>query len=153
MSERGRLLVGGLMVLGLAGLVILAGSSGDGTKPASTTAGSNPVPAAAAALEAWGRFAVNGDLDELAASFHNEGPQYRLLATEAADLAVSPRGDPPYRFDIAVVEVRAGLGTEQVVRAEVTMSRSGESTKSFKWDLVMRPIDEGWVLWTVEEWP
>ena len=155
MSERGRLLVGSVLVLGLAGLVTLAGSREPEDRPepvASTTVGRDPVRAAEAALADWGRFAVSGDLDAISASFDPAGPQYQLLTIEAGALSASGRGDPPYAFTMEVVEVKAGEGEEQVVRAEVTMSRPGESSQQFNWDLVMRPIGGRWLLWTVEEW-
>jgi len=157
-SERGRLLVGGVMVLGLAGLVTLAGSREPDDRPepaSSTTVDRDPVQAAAAALADWGRFAVSGDLDAISASsasFDPAGPQYQLLTIEAGALSASGRGDPPYAFTVEVVEVRAGEGEEQVVRAEVTMSRPGESIRRFNWDLVMRQVAGRWLLWTVEEW-
>jgi len=154
-SERGRLLVGGVMVLGLAGLVTLAGSREPDDRPepaSSTTVDRDPVQAAEAALADWGRFAVSGDLDAISASFDPAGPQYQLLTIEAGALSASGRGDPPYAFTVEVVEVRAGEGEEQVVRAEVTMSRPGESIRRFNWDLVMRQVAGRWLLWTVEEW-
>ena len=110
------------------------------------------LSAARHALWAWGRFAVSGDVAELTDNFHPDGPQYELLVEEASRLADRRLGNPPYQFLIVNPEIII-RHNEQIVRANVEMSRRGEATQRFHWDVVMRWVDDAWMLWTVEETP
>ena len=110
------------------------------------------LEAAQQALDAWGRFAVTGDLEELDGHFHPDGPQHAQLRNEAPAVRARADGGPPYEFQIedATVEVYDSRHTR--LRADVTLTRPSEAARSYKWRLELAPgPDGGWKLWTVSD--
>jgi hypothetical protein len=100
------------------------------------------------ALDAWGRFAVSGELGLLEGHFDPAGPQYRQLASESERLAANPIGDPPYGFALAAEEVR-GSGSTVFVVGGVTVTRPGEPEQTLRWSIEMHLIGDRWQIWTV----
>lgn len=103
------------------------------------------------ALEAWGRFAVSGDLAEVAGLFAAGGPQFRRFETEAAAFAAAPLGPPPYRYEMigpTVVEIGAA---ERMVQGSVVVSRPDEPQQTFHWSLLLRWMPDAgrWQVWSV----
>ena len=131
------------------------GSESTSTEPTSTAAPTTTViappaeVAARAALEDWAHFATSGELDTLGDTFEVAGPQFAQLAGDD----ISPVAGPPYRFDATVGPTSAGSRVgEQVVMADVVVSRPGETDQSFSWEIVMRQgADQSWRLWTVRD--
>ena len=82
-------------------------------------------------------------------TFDAGGPQFAQLAGEE----VSPVAGPPYRFDATRRPyLPGGRAGEQVVMADVVVSRPGEADQSFSWEIVMRQgADQSWRLWTVRD--
>lgn len=109
------------------------------------------VTAVEEGLAAWGRFAVSGDLDVLEPWFDNEGPQYGLLAAEAARLAASPLGLPEYSVTMSAPQVGEVHHGEASVEGRVVFARTGEPSQSFWWSVLVRRSKVGWRIWTVEE--
>jgi hypothetical protein len=135
-SERARLSLALCVVLGLAVGWYALGRSGGGD---SREIGGE-LAAAEAALEAWGRWAGDGDLAHLDQTFA-DGPQLAQLHTE--DPAIMP--GLPYRFDLVDATVpQAGL-----VRGTVLLTRPGEREQRFHWDIELVQVDGKWRLWTV----
>lgn len=110
----------------------------------------DPVDVAAEGLQAWGRFAVSGDLETLAAWFSTRGPQWARFEQEAPALLADPLGDPPYRVVFDPLETVTHAGRARVV-AEVTFVRTGEPSQAFDWEILLRREDGRWRIWTVEE--
>jgi hypothetical protein len=110
------------------------------------------VESARAALAAWGRFAASGDLATLAGYFDPDGPQYRLLANEAANGAARlGRGDP-YNVTVTNAKVIAQTATEAVLSASAVWERPGEASQTFRWELVLRLEDaDHWLVWTLRD--
>ncbi|MFP3914154.1 MAG: hypothetical protein ACLFWM_04715 [Actinomycetota bacterium] len=101
-------------------------------------------------MEAWGRFAVAGDLGEVAPWFSPEGPQWRQFQAEAPALSDHPLGDPPYTVTVAdLVLSREDPRTR--VEATVTFVRTGEPSQTFRWVVVLVGEGEDRAIWTVEE--
>ncbi len=123
----------------------------------SGTAAEDPaVTGARQALQAWGTFAVTGDLSKLDAAFSKEGPQYRQLQNEVARLRTQHAAPPPYQFKLTNQSVLQAPQGMRVVRGVVTLSHPGERARSFRWDIYMRqePSPGGrWRLWTVTNSP
>lgn len=114
-----------------------------------------PLEPAQQALDAWGRFAVTGDLEELDGHFHPDGPQYAQLRDEAPDVRARGDGGFPYSFGIEDASIEdASVDTLHAGRAllhvEVALNRPGEPTRLLRWelDLVHEP-HHGWRVWTV----
>ena len=108
--------------------------------------------AARAALDAWARFASTGDLDQLRDTFDPAGPQLARLTSEAPALRSRPLTDDPYTFSATVLSVGAGPNRdEQLVAADVVVSRPGETDQRFAWELVLRRSGGSWLLWTVND--
>jgi alkylhydroperoxidase family enzyme len=121
-----------------------------GTGEAATAAA--PVEQAQRALDAWARFASTGDLNQLGDTFDRSGPQFARLSAEATAMRAATLNGAPYAFSATVVGVSAGDGhDEQVVAAELVLSRPGETDQNFAWDLVLRRSGGQWRLWTVRE--
>lgn len=100
-------------------------------------------------LAAWGRFAVTGDLDRVAPWFSQEGPQWERFESEAPELSADPLGEPPYEVMVDVGDMTGDAG-EMRVNVRVTFVRTGESSQTFRWRVVLRDEDDGWRIWTVE---
>ena len=114
------------------------------------------VAAAQSALTAWGKFAVSGDLSELDDTFWKQGPQYKRLATEVPGIRKRNAGPPPYQFTLTPRRLLPGPAGQRVVRGSVRMSRPGEPTQSFSWDIYMQRVPGAghpWRLWTVDTTP
>ncbi|HKX76404.1 MAG TPA: hypothetical protein VJR05_13545 [Acidimicrobiia bacterium] len=133
MTDRLRLGLGGLVVLVLAG--VLWG--------AFNAPRNGEITDVAAALEAWARFASNGDAKELAGYFVVDGPQYQQLSREAA--ADRPWDGRDYQFQLAQAEV-VGPG---LVTGTVTVRRDGEVTMTAGWEFDLRLVGGRWQIWTV----
>ena len=112
--------------------------------------GEAPLEAAQQALDAWGRFAVTGDLEELNGHFHPDGPQYAQLQDEASAVRARSDGGPPYSFEIEDANVDALREQRALLHIKVTLNRPGEPVRSYRWELelVHQPQD-GWTVWTV----
>ena len=142
-----------VVVAAFAVAYVVLGRSGHGL---SATSGAAPdgakaqvVDVAGGALQAWGRFAVSGRLEELTPYFDPDGPQFAQFRREAAELAGHPAG-PEYRFAMSNATAQR-KGDDWVVRGPVVVSRPGEADQRFSWELVVRPKGEGWAVWTVRE--
>jgi len=153
----------------IAALVVAIGATGFvrawEAQPAVTVV-SEPVPApvtseptaeevmgaAAAAVEAWGRFATSGDLGEVDDHFVRDGPQYRQFEQEAGARQAAA-GGPPYRFTLlAPVLLDDQPEGDRIVRGELELTRDGEPAQRFRWDLRLRRGEDGaWRVWTVLE--
>lgn len=105
-----------------------------------------------AALLAWRRFAATGDLGVLNGHFHPDSPQHPQLITKAADLAIDPLGDPPYRFVLDTPEITIDADRATVV-GEVVTTRSGEELKSAQWQLELVRVEgsSAWLVRTLTE--
>jgi hypothetical protein len=104
---------------------------------------------ARAALAAWGRFAVSGDLAGMADHFDPDGPQYTQLAEEAPRLAATPLG-PPYAMTLTDPLVMVADDEIAEVEGLIVMTRPGEPNRTFPWRLHLRRGPQGWRVWTVE---
>lgn len=110
--------------------------------------------AARAALDAWARFASTGDVAALRDTFDPAGPQLARLSAEAPSVAARAAGGPPYSFSATVLYITTGRNQdEQLVAADVVLSRAGKPDQRFAWELVLRRSgpDAGWLLWTVRD--
>lgn len=141
-----------LAVFAVAYLVLGRSGQGPSTPRAAAAKGAKAeaVEVASAALQAWGRFAVSGRLDELTSYFDPDGPQFARFRREVVDLAAHPAGPPVYRFAMTDATAKRE-GDDWVVRGPVVVSRSGETDQQFSWELVVRRKGEGWAVWTVRE--
>jgi hypothetical protein len=116
-------------------------------------ADSDVLAAADAALSAWGRFGVSGDLSVVVPVFDQTGPQFARLRQEAGPIAARAPGTPAYTFVMVNPQVLPGAGnSERIVRAQIVASRPGEKDQRFQWDLVLRHgTEKQWLLWTVRD--
>jgi Calcineurin-like phosphoesterase len=118
------------------------------------TAEQRALEAGRRALEAWGRFAVTNHLATLRGWFWPNGPQYRQLAREAnLRRGTKALGPPAYRFTLTRVQVLAPSPRHRVLRGRVRVTRPGEASQSYGWDVWMRrggASDDRWRLWSVK---
>jgi hypothetical protein len=147
----------GLLVLVAIGLAWLTLDGPPGTKPraggrAPLSADQRALTDGQAALNAWGRFAVTDDLRVLRDTFWTNGPEYQLLARDAAKRS-KPIGPPAYTFTMSGTKVVAPTPDQRVLRGRVQVTRPGEVTQSYDWDIWLRRDDASggrWRLWTIE---
>ena len=104
------------------------------------------IAAARAALQSWAAFVAGRDPAALTAAFDPVGPQFGQLQSEMSWPAV-----PGYTVEVANPTIKASNAVEAVVAATVTWRRPGEAAQVFAWDMVLRPADGGWRLWTVHQ--
>lgn len=134
-----------------------AGRTAPSPAPASPTVPLAPDPtvldAASRALEAWGWFAVSGDLSHVRGHFAPGGPQMRRFEEEAPGFTARPLGPPPYEYRLQDSEVAAAGPGERRVRAAVAVARPGEPDRTLRWELELRwSAGEGrWQVWSVSE--
>jgi hypothetical protein len=122
-----------------------------------STAERRVISDAQRALGAWGEFAVSGDLGKLGDTFWKDGLQYQKLVQEAPALRSKHAGPPPYTFTLTPSRVIKAPQGQELVRGTVKVSRAGERTQTFEWDVYLRPVPgsnpERWRLWTVANTP
>lgn len=98
-------------------------------------------------LSAWGRFAVSGDLEQVAPWFSAEGPQYARFVEEAT----TPRvGGSAYSVGIQSPEVEE-KGSRVLVSGRVTFARADQPTRTYDWTVVLERQHGSWVIWTVKD--
>ena len=121
--------------------------------PTTTAAVSNPpvVVALEAALEAWGNFAVTGNMKDLDDSFVVGGPQRRALRQEAPSIREDPPGPPPYSVKASDVFTVSVAPDDVVLRTVVTWQRDGVEDATYTWHVQMRRVDGEWRLYAVED--
>ena len=108
-----------------------------------------PLVAAQDALDAWGRFAVTGDLG---GHFHPDGPQYAQLHSEVPAVRARKDRGPPYELQIEDATVEVVHARHTRLHVDVTLTRPSEAARSYKWQLeLVREPDDGWKLWTVSD--
>ena len=121
--------------------------------PAGPTAEQQALEAGRGALVAWGRFAVTNQLGTLRGWFWPNGPQYQKLAREAKlRRGTKALGPPAYRFALTRVRVLAPSPRHRVLRGRVRVTRPGQGSQSYGWDVWMRrggASGDHWRLWTV----
>lgn len=168
-------------IVALAGMLVLAACSGGGgvdattasTTPTTmpgrlTTTTTSTIPATTATIDpgevraeaiveaglaAWGQYAVSGETALLSRYFSTAGPQYRLFQTEAEELSANPLGSPPYLFTLTNVAYMPtiGQGARDILRADVQVTREGEETQEFSWDLHLDQSAAGVTIWTISD--
>ena len=157
-ARRARLLAAVVLVVVL-GLTLLASGGSPAVRvpapvPAGPTAEQQALEDGQRALDSWGRFAVTNDLRQLRRYFWTDGPQYQdLLRLARLRGRQRPLGPPPYRFVIARARVLAPSSDQRVLQGRVQVSRPGEKTQSYRWNVWMRRDTTSggrWRLWTVE---
>jgi hypothetical protein len=157
-ARRARLLAAVVLVVAL-GLTLLAWGGSPAVRvpapvPAGPTAEQQALEDGQRALDSWGRFAVTNDLRQLRRYFWTDGPQYQdLLRLARLRGRQRPLGPPPYRFVIARARVLAPSSDQRVLQGRVQVSRPGERTQSYRWNVWMRRDTTSggrWRLWTVE---
>lgn len=101
------------------------------------------------ALAGWGTFAVTGDLDDVAAFFHPDGPQWQVLLAEA-ETFVAAGGDA---FIVTGDERSLVFNADSaVIRTDVTFARASQDAAVFAWNIELRPDAAGeWRIWSVED--
>jgi Calcineurin-like phosphoesterase len=158
-ARRARLLAAVVLAVALGLTLLASGRSPDprspASVPASSTAEQRALEDGQRALDSWGRFAVTNDLRQLRDSFWSNGPQYQdLLRLARLRSQQRPLGPPPYRFVLSRARVLAPTLDQRILQGRVQVSRPGERTQSYRWDIWMRrDATSGgrWRLWTVEE--
>jgi hypothetical protein len=86
-----------------------------------------------------GRFAVTNQLGTLRGWFWPNGPQYRQLVGEAKlRRGTKALGPPAYRFTLTRVRVLAPSPRHRILRGRVQVTRPGEASQSYGWDVWMR---------------
>lgn len=144
----------GIVVVLLMGVayMLTVGRADSGARARVADTASPTERAARAALDAWAAFGSTGDVEQLRDTFDPAGPQFERLTDEAAGVKARAVPGSPYRFSGTVLRSSAGRDhDEQVVVADVVVTRPGETDQRFTWELVMRRTNGRWLLWTVHD--
>jgi hypothetical protein len=157
-ARRARLLAAVVLVVVLGLTLLASGRSRELQSPVSVpavpTAEQRALEDGQRALDSWGRFAVTNDLRHLRDHFWRNGPQYQDLRRLARLRSRQrPLGPPPYRFVLSRARVLTPSPHQRILRGRVQVSRPGERTQSYRWNVWMRrDVSAGgrWRLWTVE---
>lgn len=160
----------GLIVVGVLAIILIwlnthrdAGRGSATGGPASTATNGSDAPASEAsadpvvviegALQAWGQFAIDGDLDRMAPFFWADGPQWANLENDAADILVRSDPGPSYLTSVVDAHVVDATDGQQTVVAGVTFGRTGESTQTLRWRISLHRRDGRWAIWSITTTP
>jgi Calcineurin-like phosphoesterase len=157
-ARRARLLAAVMLVVVLGLTLLASGGSREARLPvpvpAGPTAEQRAIEDGQRALAAWGRFAVTNDLRHVRGHFWATGPQYQdLLRLAKLRAGQRPLGPPAYRFVLSRALVLAPSSDQRILQGRVQVSRPGERTQSYRWNVWMRrdtSVGDRWRLWTVE---
>ena len=140
-----------VLLMGVAYMLTVGRLEGGARGRVADTA-SPPERAARAALDAWAAFGSTGDVEQLRDTFDPAGPQFERLNAEAPGVKARAVPGAPYRFSATVLGSSAGRDhDEQLVVADIVVTRPGETDQRFSWELVMRRSDSRWLLWTAHD--
>lgn len=103
-------------------------------------------------LDAWGAFAVTGDLTLLDGLVSPDGPRMCTFQEEARALQADPPGPPDYRVTAGPGRVRI-FTPEAITDRTVSFTRPGEADQVFAWRLIFRLEAGRWKLWSVTPAP
>jgi len=146
----------GLMFL-LAGIFAFASfgggddkpSNGAPANPATTSPNATAAPKAPTqapadvtqalneAFVAWGKFAVDGNLEGVRPFFVNDGDQFNTFQTEASTIKANPPGGGPLEMRLANPEVLKNNNNSWKLKGVVTVGRSGENPDQYPWEITM----------------
>lgn len=115
-----------------------------------TRLASDPMTVVHEGIEAWGLFAVTGDLSVVQPWFSLAGPQYELFEREARGNAGIALGGEPYAVTLQD-ETLTEAGDTAQVRGRVVFVRTGEPSQPFRWTIDLVWESERWLIWTVSE--
>lgn len=105
--------------------------------------GQQPAPADVTttldnALTAWGKFAVDGDLNDVKPYFVEDSKQYDRFKLDAAAIASQPPGGAPITVKMNSPQTFAGDDANTwLIRGNVSWTRSGEQPQNFNWEIRM----------------
>jgi len=111
------------------------GGIGDDGSGTTVTIPSDVQSGLQAAMDAWGQFIIDGDLNKVRPYFVNDGRQFQNFETEAASIAAKGYAGPAEHFDVAV---REAVNTDEntwLLRTQTTMSRPGETPQIFPYEI------------------
>jgi hypothetical protein len=152
-ARRSWLLIGALVLIAiLLAWLTVDGLPGGGKATTTTTPDQRAIADGEKALADWGQFAVSNDLRDVKDSFWANGPQYKQLAREAKERQGEKLGPPPYKMTMTGVKVLTPREGQKVLRGRVEMTRTGEKSQSYNWDVWLQTdaaSNGRWRLWTV----
>lgn len=138
-----------LGVLGFAASQFLGGddktptvTDPDGEEVSAEPAPAEVIEAVNKALEAWGEFAVDGNLDHVRPYFVNDGPQFDQFLVDAEELGQNPPGGAPLKFEMQDPLTYHTKENEWVFRGAVTGTRPKDRDQSFSWELSVIRVNE-----------
>lgn len=109
-------------------------------------ADSQMVVSIQASMEDWAEFYTTGDLEILQNSFDLAGPQYAAIVKEQPKVAATPDPGDPAVIDLSTVREVTQKDKLYTVRTTVTWTKPGGSPNVFKWDIIMKRVQNGFVL-------
>jgi hypothetical protein len=107
------------------------------------------------ALAAWGRFAVNGNLEEVKPYFVEDSNQYNRFKLDAAAIASQPPGGAPINVTMPNPQTFNDGDNDNrwLIRGTATWVRPGEREQNFNWEITMtRASDrQPWLIQSVRQ--
>lgn len=112
------------------------------------------VDAANKALTAWGKFAINGDLDEVKPYFVNNGNQYERFKAEADTIKAQTAGGPAMVFTLQRVQDVKVNDNVWLLKGIVTSVQEGKKPQQYPWELRMirKNSKDKWRLFSVRQY-
>ena len=103
------------------------------------------LEAVARSLDSWSRFASGGDLADVGATFHPDGPQFDRFENEAAAVDRSEPVSLALRRAVHVI-----VGSENATAEARVSIETSDSTDLVWWRFHLVRLDQTWLVWTVE---
>jgi hypothetical protein len=90
-----------------------------------------------AALTAWGKFAVDGNLDDVKTYFAPNTKQFNRFQLDAEAISASPPGGQPIKVSMPSPQFLKTDDNNWTARGQAVWARSGELTQNFNWEIRM----------------
>lgn len=103
-----------------------------------------------AALAGWGKFAVNGNLDEVRPFFVTTGSQFQRFESESRSLRDNPPGGTPLIMKTSNEQAQRA-GSDWIVTSDVLVSRAGEQDQQFKWEMRVSKVNDAWQISSIRQ--
>jgi hypothetical protein len=125
-----------------------AANSVAATPPADVTAGLN------AALTAWGKFAVDGDIDDVRPYFVNSSDQFQRLQSDAVTLQANPPGGTPLTMQMTNDQTLKNGNNTWVFKGTVVVTRTGTQPQKFPWEItvIRQNAQQPWQIESVRQY-
>lgn len=117
-------------------------TTGAGAQSQSDKAPKDVVDTLNAALTAWGKFAVDGNIDDVKTYFAPNTRQFNRFQLDAQAISANPPGGDPITVTMTNPSTTKTDDNNWTIRGTAVWARTGEVTQNFQWEIRMSRTSE-----------